>query len=120
MVCFTCRTSSSSSFSGWHYSKATDLYYQPKTCTICGSVVVQMGVDFKAPKKNNIKQWRKVWLLHQRGYSFYRGSKIPKSLGQVKLRPSRAQKTHTTWEYNSERRRMEEVMRKYGIITKGY
>ena len=65
MVCFTCRISIKNSDSRSIYDiKLRNWIRIPRLCTRCGSEMVNMGKDFKAPKQRNIKQWRKVFLLH--------------------------------------------------------
>jgi len=62
LACFTCRkmfNHKAASFRDW--SRKVD-------CPQCGTVLNDMGHDFKAPRKNDIKQWRKVELLFRRGY----------------------------------------------------
>ncbi len=37
-------------------------------CPQCKSAMHNRGKEFKPPRRNNIRQWRKVELLYQRGY----------------------------------------------------
>lgn len=39
-------------------------------CPECGSEMKNAGHNFKPPRRNNIKQWRKVEWLLQRGYKW--------------------------------------------------
>ena len=84
IICFTCRTSLKG-MGGTGFP-----------CTICGTPLVNMGRDFKPPKKNNLKQWRKVFLIYQKGYGFgrWRGWKhlTPRTLSEAKRLPSLAPK----------------------------
>jgi hypothetical protein len=57
-ACFVCRKA-------FKYAHATE-----KTCPECGRKMIPMGLDFKAPPKNNLPQWRKVELLHLLGAHF--------------------------------------------------
>ena len=41
------------------------------SCPDCGGEVVSMGYDFKAPRRNDLKQWRKVELLARRGVLYH-------------------------------------------------
>ena|SRR5579863_4864924 len=41
-----------------------------RKCPECGGHLVAIGLDFKAPRQNNINQWRKVELLHSAGVHF--------------------------------------------------
>jgi hypothetical protein len=40
-------------------------------CPQCGTPMKNMGLDFKAPKQLDIKQWQKVELLYKHGYAFH-------------------------------------------------
>ena len=40
------------------------------SCPECGMEMTNAGHNFKPPRRNNIKQWRKVELLLQRGYKW--------------------------------------------------
>lgn len=47
----------------------------------------QMGWTFRAPKKSNVRQWRKIKLLFKSGETFNRREKnlpVPKNLSEVK------------------------------------
>jgi hypothetical protein len=39
-------------------------------CPNCNNAMVNMGLDFKAPKRRDTKQWKKVELLYQNGVHF--------------------------------------------------
>ncbi len=39
-------------------------------CPDCGHPMHEMGLDFKAPRKKNRKQWKKVEVLHAAGITF--------------------------------------------------
>ncbi|MBQ4834798.1 hypothetical protein [Pseudoalteromonas luteoviolacea] len=43
-------------------------------CPDCGSLAHFMGVDFKAPKKTDIKSWREVQQRIESGKTFTRGT----------------------------------------------
>ncbi len=47
---------------------------QEYKCPDCGSPTTFMGQDFKAPKKNDIKGWKKAKEFIESGKVFYRGS----------------------------------------------
>jgi hypothetical protein len=55
MACFSCRVA----------------VKDRERCPHCGQPLVDMGLDFKAPKKTDIKQWRKLELLHLNDIHFY-------------------------------------------------
>lgn len=41
-----------------------------KTCPQCGRDMAALGVCFKTPRQRNTRQWRKVELLYQHGYTY--------------------------------------------------
>lgn len=92
-VCFNCRISVKDGTRHCPPAGYTGLsLHQPvKACTRCQSPMVDLGIDFKAPRRLDRRQWRKVALLHQKGYRFgraRRGSRSPKTLqGAKALRP---------------------------------
>ncbi|WP_410210910.1 hypothetical protein [Aquirhabdus sp.] len=43
-------------------------------CPDCGSIAHHMGIDFKAPKKTDIKAWQEVESFILSGRIYYRGS----------------------------------------------
>lgn len=57
-------------------------------CPECRAPMFDIGKDFKAPKQNNIRQWRKVDRLAARGVSFHScgcggSGPAPKRLSEV-------------------------------------
>ena len=40
-------------------------------CPDCRRPMINMGLDFKAPRKRDVKQWKKVEALHAAGISFH-------------------------------------------------
>lgn len=40
-------------------------------CPQCGQPMQDMGHDFQAPKQNDLKQWAKVALLYQNGFTYH-------------------------------------------------
>lgn len=40
-------------------------------CPQCGEEMADMGLDFKAPKNSDVKQWRKVEILYQHDFTFH-------------------------------------------------
>lgn len=40
-------------------------------CPDCGQPMRDMGRDFKAPKRSDVEQWKKVVLLYTHGYTFH-------------------------------------------------
>ena len=57
-------------------------------CPECGKPMEIMGRNFRAPRKENKREWKKVELLVQKGFRFFssgweeRGS-YPKTLGEL-------------------------------------
>ncbi len=72
-ACFTCRKAFKQTIR-WELSSAS----QPAVgetrvchCPQCGQAMVDMGLDFKAPKQKDVKQWQKVQLLYSHGFTFH-------------------------------------------------
>jgi hypothetical protein len=42
-----------------------------RPCPQCGSAMANLGLDFKAPRQTDVKQWRKVQRLFAAGYDFH-------------------------------------------------
>src|SRR4026208_2377632 len=40
-------------------------------CPECGTLMQNMGLDFKAPRQSDIRQWKKVALLFAHGYAYH-------------------------------------------------
>ncbi len=40
-------------------------------CPQCRNEMYDMGMDFKAPKQSDIKQWKKVEILFQNGFTYH-------------------------------------------------
>lgn len=40
-------------------------------CAECGAEMVDLGLDFKAPRQRDREQWEKVELLYRHGYTFH-------------------------------------------------
>lgn len=66
-ACFSCRKSFKLSYGESH------------TCPECGETIYLMGRAFKAPKKRDNEQWRKVQKLYALGFRFnrYGGNYLP-------------------------------------------
>lgn len=69
-VCFDCRKSfKQAAYLNWSPNtrpQASDMRVVP--CPQCGNEAHCLGKYFKAPPRNNIKQWQKLRLLHQHGW----------------------------------------------------
>ncbi len=61
-ACFSCR----SVFSRPPVNSVTET----RTCPTCGAQSVMMSQRFKAPKKSDLQQWKKVQLLAESGFFF--------------------------------------------------
>lgn len=48
-----------------------DVQNRTYTCPQCGRTMNDMGHDFKAPKQNDVKQWMKVEILFNNGFTFH-------------------------------------------------
>jgi len=80
-ACFSCRKSFKQS------DKPND---ENNICPDCGEIVYRMGRNFSAPKKSNLKQWKKVLLLYSEGFRFvgsgmHDGPKLPEKLSDVEM-----------------------------------
>lgn len=64
-VCFTCRKC-------FHRSVAYPELPEFLACPECGDDTVRVSPDFKAPRRSETAQWRKVEMLVGGGYRFYR------------------------------------------------
>src|SRR5258708_35995303 len=58
-ACFECRRS---------FKRQPDLETRP--CPYCGAPAVRLSRKFKAPKKDDLKQWEKVRFLVDHGFYF--------------------------------------------------
>ena len=66
-VCVSCRKMFNQvDWQHWHNTDAPKKQSYP--CPECGREMRAAGRDFKPPRQRNIRQWRKVDLLLQRGY----------------------------------------------------
>lgn len=76
-ACFECKKS----------FKYTVIRNIPPVCPQCNQPRAEMGRAFKAPKKNEISQWKKVKKLWDAGYRFdtntYNPAQYPKTLKEV-------------------------------------
>ena len=45
-------------------------------CPDCGGPCFYMGIDFKAPKKADVKAWKQAERVIQSGKAFYRGTDL--------------------------------------------
>jgi DNA-directed RNA polymerase subunit RPC12/RpoP len=71
-ACFTCRK-----------SFKRELGEPQRKCPHCGGKAVILSRKFKAPAKDDLKQWKKVEELYLRGFRF-EGGTYPKTLVDMK------------------------------------
>jgi len=88
-ACLNCRTSNKRSFN----SAPCDY---PKTipCPICAQKTFNLGRNFKAPRKNDLSQWKKIAYLIEHGFIFqkirtdknsFNSIPYPKTLAEAKV-----------------------------------
>lgn len=66
-ACFACRKSFK-----WPHDRHADRATLPSpTCPPCGGPLESMGLDFRAPAANDLKQWQKVRLLADHGFRYF-------------------------------------------------
>ena len=84
-ACFSCRKM----FNEPSYLRRFDrkgLGVDAITCPECRMPMRNMGKEFKPPRRGNIRQWRKVELLYQRGYRWEAETqKVWMTQGNVKV-----------------------------------
>ncbi len=68
-ACFGCRKVFKQT-SNFELSKE-EIENRTYKCPQCGETMKDMGHDFHAPKKNDKKQWRKVELLYEHGFTYH-------------------------------------------------
>jgi hypothetical protein len=56
------------------HAEASQQNERPYKCPDCGRVTYFMGLDFKAPKRTDVKAWREVQAFILSGKVYYRGS----------------------------------------------
>jgi hypothetical protein len=93
-ACFECRKS----FKYWqweevdesHFTRRQQLQHVPReiVCPDCSRPMVDMGLDFRAPPKDDVEAWLIMRALHENGVTFhscgcYVGFKPPQSLREV-------------------------------------
>ena len=87
-ACFTCRTSNMR-----YFDAPPNLYPSNSECPVCKSVTFNLGRHFKAPKKSDTAQWKKVEFLVDHGFVFqkirldsnsYESVPYPETLSEAK------------------------------------
>jgi len=72
-ACFKCRKSFKQ-ISRWElpeHMRPAEGTARVVPCPDCGEPMADMGHDFKAPKKKDIAQWKKVERLYEAGFTFH-------------------------------------------------
>jgi ribosomal protein L44E len=64
-ACFICKTSNMR-----HFDALPRDYPKTMECPVCKSTAVNLGRQFKAPKKSDAAQWKKVKFLVEHGFVF--------------------------------------------------
>ena len=84
-ACFTCRKSFK-----WPHDRTVDPRTLPApVCPDCHSALEAMGLDFRAPPKDDLRQWRKVQILALRGICLLYTSPSPRDRTRSRM-PSSA------------------------------
>lgn len=87
-VCFTCKTSNMR-----HYDVLPCDYPRTSKCPVCENDTINLGRNFKPPKKTDSSQWAKVKYLVDHGFVFqkvrlernsYESVPYPKTLSEAK------------------------------------
>ena len=87
-ACFTCRTAQKR-----HFEADPCDYPNTMECPICKDQMINLGRHFKAPKKSDLNQWKKVKYLVNHGFIFqkirvdensYESIPYPKTLSEAK------------------------------------
>ena len=88
-ACVACRTSNKRHFIGPPCDYPSSI-----ECPVCKSEAVNLGRNFKAPRKNDASQWKKVEYLIEHGFFFqkirpikgsYESIPYPKTLAEAKV-----------------------------------
>ena len=64
-VCLKCKTSNKR-----HFNVPPCDYPETMTCPICKEESINLGRNFKAPRKNDLAQWKKIEYLIDHGFYF--------------------------------------------------
>ncbi len=78
-------------------------------CPQCGTLMADMGHDFKAPKQKDRQQWEKVRLLFQHGFAYHSCG-----CGGPGFRPSRLQDVYEFVDKNKTKSEGEILLEKIG------
>jgi hypothetical protein len=76
-TCFNCRKTFKESYSRSKQDKKEGLaissadFSDARICPQCKDEMIDLGLDFKTPKQNDLKQWKKVEILYQYGFTFH-------------------------------------------------
>ena len=87
-----------------------DIEETPATCPECGGIMADMGLDFKSPKKKDIKTWDHMAALYSVGITFHScgclgPGYIPNDIEQLKGHLTEIKKTYLEHQYFWARRK---------------
>lgn len=68
-ACFNCRKTFKRRLKG-DIKKGEESTYEAK-CPECGELMANMGLDFKSPKKDDVKKWEHIKSLYSVGITFH-------------------------------------------------
>ena len=66
-ACFSCRKSFNVAMN-WDGTRRRDAVFP---CPECKQPMHSMGLDFKAPRRHDVQQWRKVKMLYDNGFTYH-------------------------------------------------
>ncbi|HZS06956.1 MAG TPA: hypothetical protein VFD58_19125 [Blastocatellia bacterium] len=71
-ACFDCRKAfkERNGFGGEEYKQKYG-EHRKVLCPECHRPMADLGLDFKAPKKMDVKQWQKVEILYNHGFTYH-------------------------------------------------
>lgn len=76
-TCFNCRKTFKENFPRVYREKKqlvlrnSATYLDTRFCPQCKREMVDLGLDFKTPKQTDLKQWKKVQILYQHGFTYH-------------------------------------------------
>ncbi|MDT0628495.1 hypothetical protein [Alteromonas sp. W364] len=77
-ACFTCKTSIMR-----HFDASPCDYPRAAKCPVCNSKTINLGRNFKPPKKSDTAQWKKVKYLVEHGFIFQKIRVEPSTLDSI-------------------------------------
>ena len=77
-VCFECKTSNMR-----YFDTAPCDYPRTSSCPVCSGTTINLGRNFKPPKKSDSAQWKKIKFLVENGFVFQKIRVNPNSYESV-------------------------------------